>query len=428
MYITKRTPIRRGSLALGLLALLALILAACGSNGSSASQLDSAQKFIWPVIGAGSFNDLVLDPANVSDFYSSTVTNAVFSGLVTVDHDLNVIPDSSTWEISPDGRQYTFHLKPNLHFSDGSPLTSQDFAYSIDRSLDPNICVPVNGPSCVGSPLASTYLGDIKGATDRAAGTIPSLLNNGLLTPDAQTLVIKLDKPVAYFLEALTYPTSYPVEKSLVDKYGNDYNDHTDWTTHLAEGGGTGPFEIKSYGDGKTLTLVPNPYWHGAKITLKEVVRPFVLDPVDSYNSYRHGQYDYTDVPSQEYQSARDQGDFHEVGLLRTNYVGINQLAKPFDNLNVRQAFPWPSISNSLQTASSMAPPCPPTTSSQRACLALTPPLPRLVPIPASSPETATKPKPSSKATSPPANAMACWKSSSTTPRATQTASTPLRP
>src|SRR5262249_37444233 len=155
--------------------------------------------FIWPVIGAASFNDLVLDPANVGDFYSATVTNAVFSGLVTVDHDLNVIPDSATWEVTPDGRQYTFHLKQDLHFSDGTPLSSQDFAYSIDRALDPNVCVPVNGPDCAGFPLASTYLGDIKGAADRAAGSISSILSTGLFTPDAQTLIIKLDKPAAYF-------------------------------------------------------------------------------------------------------------------------------------------------------------------------------------------------------------------------------------
>jgi oligopeptide transport system substrate-binding protein len=340
MHRMKRALTRRSYLMLSLLGVLAMLLAGCGSNSSGASQLDPAQKFIWPIIGASSINDLVLDPANVADFYSATVTNAIFSGLVTVDHDLNVIPDSATWEVSPDGRQYTFHLKPDLHFSDGTPLGAQDFAYSIDRALSPDVCVAVNGPACVGAPLASVYLGDIKGAADRAAGTLSTVINTtGIFTPDAQTLIIKLDKPVAYFLEALTYPTSFPVEKALIDKYGNDYQNHNDWTTHLTEGGCTGPFEIKSYGDGKTLTLVPNPYWHGPKLTLKEVDRPFVQDPVDAYNNYRHGQYDYTDVPSQEYQSAKDQEDFHEVGLLQTDYIGINQEAKPFDNLNVRQAF-----------------------------------------------------------------------------------------
>jgi peptide/nickel transport system substrate-binding protein/oligopeptide transport system substrate-binding protein len=244
----------------------------------------------------------------------------------------------ATWEVSPDGRTYTFHLQANLHFSDGAPLTAQDFAYSIDRALDPNICVPISGPACAGAPPASTYLINIKGASARLSGSIPTVIGTGVLVPDAQTLVIKLDQPVAYFLEALTYPTAFPVEQKLVDKYGNDYGHHTDWTTHLDEGGCSGPFMIKSYENTK-LTLVPNPYWFGPKITLKEIVRPYVADPVTAYNGYRQGQYDYSEVPSQEYQAARDQEDFHEIGLLQTRYIGVNQDAPPFNDLRVRQAF-----------------------------------------------------------------------------------------
>ena len=165
-----------------------------------------------------------------------------------------------------------------------------------------------------------------------------SLSTDGLIVQDAQTLIIKLDQPVAYFLEALTYPTAFPVEQKLVEKYGNDYADHTDWTAHLDEGGETGPFIVKSHDDSK-LIMVPNPYWFGAKITLKEIIRPFVANPTDAYTAYQQGKYDYSEVPSQEYQAARDQEDFHEVGLLQTAYIGINQESKPFDNLSLRQAF-----------------------------------------------------------------------------------------
>jgi len=340
MHTHTRAGTHGSQLFCGLLALLALLLVGCGTGANNGSQLDANQIFNWPLTHAASFNDLVLDPANVTDLYSTSVINTIDAGLVTTDQNLNVIPDmAASWEVSPDGRTYTFHLRANLHFSDGAPITAQDFAYSIDRALDPNVCVPISGPTCIGQPPASTYLIDIKGAPDRLSGKIPSVINTGLFVADAQTLMIKLDKPVAYFLEALTYPTAFPVEKKLIDKYGADYKDHTDWTRHLDEGGDSGPFMIKSYADGKTLTLVPNPYWYGHKVTLKEIVRQFVADPVDAYNSYRQGTYDYSDVPSQEYQAARDQADFHEVGLLRTNYIGINQTAKPFDTLAVRQAF-----------------------------------------------------------------------------------------
>jgi oligopeptide transport system substrate-binding protein len=336
MRMNKRAGRYGSQLLFGFLGALAMLLAGCGSSGGSGSQLAANQTFIWPLIQVPSFNALVLDPANTEDLYSASVVDAIYGGLVTTDQNLNVVPDMATWEVSPDGRQYTFHLKQNLRFSDGTPITAQDFAYSIDRALDPNTCVPISGQGC-GGP-ASVYLSEIKGAAQRLDGTLKSVINTGVLVPDAQTLVIKLNQPVAYFLEALTYPTSFPVEKSLIDKYGTDYKDHTDWTTHLNEGGDSGPFMIKAY-EKDQLVLVPNPYWYGKKITLKEIVRPYVADPVDAYNGYRQGKYDYSDVPSQEYQAARDQADFHEVGLLQTNYIGINQDAPPFDNLAVRQAF-----------------------------------------------------------------------------------------
>ncbi len=329
-----RIGIRRSHLFFGFLALLAVLFTGCGSSNGSTNQLDANQVFTWPLIHVASYSALVLDPANVADLYSASVTNAIYSGLVTTDQNLNVIPDlASSWEISPDGRTYTFHIRPNLHFSDGAPLTAQDFAYSIDRALSPSVCLPVYGAGC--SPYAYPgYLGHIVGASARVAGTLPSLIGTGLFVQDAQTLVIKLDKPIAYFLEALTYPTSYPVEQKLIEKYGS--NSDT-WTTHLNEGGESGPFIIQSYNTTE-LTLVPNPYWYGPKLTLKEIVRPFISDQTAAYTAYQQGKYDYTEVPSQDYQEASDQEDFHQVGLLQTSYIGINQAAAPLNDLDLRQA------------------------------------------------------------------------------------------
>ncbi len=340
MRIMKRAGLQKGYTFLGFLTLLAMLLMGCGTSSGSGSQLDANQVFVWPLIHVPNYNALTLDPANVTDLYSASVTNAIFSGLVTTDHNLNVVPNMATWDVSPDGRTYTFHLKPNLHFSDGTPLTAQDFAYSIDRALDPKVCTPFFGAGC--TPYAANYLLKIKGASARASGTLSSLIspNGGLIVQDAQTLVIKLDPnqpPAAYFLEALTYPTSFPVERKLIEKYGTDVAHHNDWTAHLDEGGDTGPFILKSH-DNTKITLVPNPYWFGPKITLKEIDRPFVADPLDAYSGYRQGKYDYSEVPSQEYQAARDQQDFHEVGLLTTYYVGMNQDFAPLNNLSLRQA------------------------------------------------------------------------------------------
>jgi ABC-type transport system substrate-binding protein len=116
-----------GQFLLGAFAILAMLLAGCSTDSNTGSQLDANQTFVWPDIGVTSVDDIELDPANVQDYYSSTFTNAIYGGLVTSDHNLNVKPDmASTWEVSPDGRQYTFHLLNNLHFSDGTAITAQD--------------------------------------------------------------------------------------------------------------------------------------------------------------------------------------------------------------------------------------------------------------------------------------------------------------
>ncbi len=314
---------------------LGFLLAGCGST-TNTTRLADDQTFIWPLTHATSFDDLIVDPPNTPDVYSAGVVNLIFGHLVTTDQNLNVIPDMATWTISPDGQQYSFHLRADLHFSDGTPLSAQDFAYSIDRALDPHVCVPFAGPTC---RPRSTSLFDIVGATDRVAGRIPSVIGSGLIVSDAQTLVINLTHPAAHFLEAMTTNAVVPLERTLLEKYGFDHKNHTDWTYHLDVGGCSGPFVVQSYGDGKTLTFVANPYWHGPKLTLKRIIRPLVLDVTDSYTGYKQGKYDYTDVPTQDYLSARDQGDFHEIGLLSEQFLGINQLAAPFTDLHVRQAF-----------------------------------------------------------------------------------------
>ncbi len=109
-----------------------------------------------------------------------------------------------------DGLTWTFNLKPNLKFSDGTPLTSADVAYSINRALLP----------ATKSVVGPVYLALIKDSDKLNAGKIPTIIGDSLLTPDPNTLVIIANKKAAYFLDALAYSTSYVVEKSLIDKYG----------------------------------------------------------------------------------------------------------------------------------------------------------------------------------------------------------------
>ncbi|MBF6590348.1 MAG: hypothetical protein IVW57_07430 [Ktedonobacterales bacterium] len=343
--------------------LLPVVLAACGLGSGNGATRAADQTFVWPYYATNAADpshptishDEILDPATTQYLVDIGTVSMLYTNLVTLSSGLRVIPDAITSmpEVDSTGTIYTFHLRPNLKFNDGAALTAADFAYGIDRSLDPNLCKKLDantygsGPRGNGlcQPIATSYLIHILGAPAREAGTISSLIgtgndpNKGLNVLDPQTLRIRLDAPVAFFLEALTYPTSAPLERSLVEKpaYGGGL-----WVDHLDQGSTSGPFQVQSYGQGKQLTLVPNQYWEaawGKTLTLRKVIRPAVGSLEEEYQAYRQGNNDYTDVPADQYSRARGQGDFNEVPSLQTDYFGLNFRLPPFNNLQVRQAF-----------------------------------------------------------------------------------------
>jgi oligopeptide transport system substrate-binding protein len=345
-----------------LVGLIPLLLASCSTDSVSATSPAKDQTFTWPFVGAKKISYAqILDPALIYRLDDLPTAQMIFTSLVTLDKDLKVAPDAATsWDVAQSGVEYTFHLRPNMKFSDGQPLTAKDFAYSIDRALDPRLC-PVydaqtygpqgpQGEGIAGScdNIAATYLTAILGATDKLGtkgDNIPSLISQGddpkkgLNVIDPLTLKIRLNAPVSYFLQALTYPTSFALEQSFVE---NPQWAGGKWVDHLDQGGCSGPFKVQSYGDGTQMTLVPNPAWQDAwdkHIQIQQVQRPVIYDQDQAYSDYRAGKYDYVVVPSTSYNTARGQGDFHEVPTLSTVFASLNWAKAPFDNLQVRQAF-----------------------------------------------------------------------------------------
>lgn len=338
-----------------LLSALALPLAACNAGfGGQApnATLASNQTFTWPyVTSTGRFgHNEVLDPAEVSSLIDAGTISMLYVGLVNFSPTFQVQGDAAqTWDVDPTGTIYTFHLRSNLFFSDGKPITAADFAYSIDRALDPNLCAVDSAKTYNVTGLCyqagPTYLGHILGAADRASGVVSTIIatgddpRKGLNVLDAQTLKIRLDQPISYFLDALTYSSADVLEKSFVQTpaYAGGL-----WVDHLDKGGTSGPFTLKSYGDGSKMTFVPNSYWEkafGQKLTLQQVIRPAIATMDSEYSNYRSGAFDYTDVPTGQYSFARGQADFHSVPTLQTDYFGLNTKLAPFDSIYVRQAF-----------------------------------------------------------------------------------------
>lgn len=318
-----------------LLVLVAMLMAACGGGGGTSNVTPTAA----PVKAPASqqvyrtplpVSDLqTFDPAQATSLYDAQSIYMVFTGLMQINDQLQVKPQLATsYTASSDGLTWTFTLKTGLKFSDGTPLTSADVVYSIDRALSPKIA-SLNGVSL-------TYLGLINDSDKRVNGKIPTLIGDSLMTPDANTVVIKLNKPGAYFLEALAYNTSFVVEKKVIDQWG------TKWTDHLADNGGqggSGPFVVTSWDHTKGITFAPDANYYGPHPQLSQVQFLFYKSSKTSYEAYQANQLDATAIPSANYAQAQTMPGFSKTPTLAIYYIAMNYLAKPFDNIHIRQAF-----------------------------------------------------------------------------------------
>ncbi len=311
-------------------ALLAL-LAACGGStttppttGNGTPALASQQILRFPNVGIS--DSASLDPALGPDANTGQIVSMIYSGLVKSDINLNVVPDQATWDVSPDNKVFTFHIKPNITFSDGTPVTAQTYVYTLTRALLPE----------VKSGIASFFESAIVGADAVSAGKTKVL--SGVKALDDATLQITLIRPTPYFLEVLTNSLYFPLNKSIIDQYGQG-----DWPNHVAGlGVGTGPFMIKEWDHKVKMVLVPNPHYYGAKTRLSEVDMYFVSEPSTAFRSYEAKQYDFVwNVTPDDQQNAKNLPGFVRKPLLQTDLLFFLNTMPPFNNAAVRQAFAY---------------------------------------------------------------------------------------
>jgi oligopeptide transport system substrate-binding protein len=315
-----------------LFVLMAMLLVACGGSTTTTTGVPSAkapasQQVLNMPFENGISDIKTFDPALSTDAPSIAAIDLVFTGLVQLDNNLRIQPQlADSYREASDGLTWTFHLKPNLKFSDGTPLTSADVAYSIDRALQP----------ATKSSTAPIYLALLKDSDKLVAGKIKTIIGDSIMTPDPSTVVLIANQRASYFLDALAYSCSYVVEKSLVEKYG------TNFTDHLNEGGGAGPFQVQSYNHGTNIVLVPNPNYYGPKPQLTKLIFPFFKQTSTNFEAYQAGQTDYAwGVPSADLSTAKalPNKQYQLVPQLYINYYTMNYLVKPFDNIHIRQAF-----------------------------------------------------------------------------------------
>ncbi len=261
---------------------------------------------------------VTLDPALTE---GESIVDAVFSGLVKIGEDWEIVPDiAKSWEVSDDGTVYTFHLREGVKFHDGKPVTASDFKYSWERACDPEM----------ESRKARTYLGDIVGAKEMLAGKATEL--SGVRVIDDLTLEVTIDGPKPYFLGKLTWPTSFVVDRANVARGMN-------WTD---EPNGTGPFKLKEWQKGELVVLERNDDYYLEPAKLKNVV--FQIFAGRRMMMYEQGEIDTTGVSINDLDRILDPENPLNKELMvepsiGISYLGFNVTKPPFDDPKVRRAF-----------------------------------------------------------------------------------------
>jgi oligopeptide transport system substrate-binding protein len=273
-----------------------------------------------------------LDPHVVIAYTDYNILLALFEGLTVLDESTSrPLPGmAERWDISEDGLVYTFHLRTNAKWSNGDPVTAEDFVFSMERILSPE--------------LASEYaymLAPIKGAEDFTAGKIKRFADVGVRALDPLTLQLTLGRPTPYLLSLAAHQSWFPVHKATILKSGTAHQRGTRWT-RPENFVSNGPFTLETWAPDERIIVKKNPNHHDAATNhLEQVVFFPVGDPGVEERNFRTGQLHATyslPVNRVAIYRAQSPSPLRIEALLETNYFRFNVTKPPFNDARVRRA------------------------------------------------------------------------------------------
>ena len=268
-----------------------------------------------------------LDPQQATDGTSFEVIADYTDGLMQMDADGQAVPAiAESYDLSDDGLTYTFHLRSDAKWSNGTPVTAADFVFAWQRAVDPAV--------------ASEYaymlsdIGQIKNAAEIIAGDMDKS-ELGVTAVDDTTLQVELNVPVSYFLSLMYFPTFYPVNEEFFNSCGDTFATSPETTLS------NGAFILDSYEPAATaFHLTKNAdYYDAGRIQLSGLSYQVIQDSQQALMSYQTGALDTTLVNGEQVDQVKDDPEFKTVGAGYLWYVSPNMDAVPeLANLNVRLA------------------------------------------------------------------------------------------
>jgi ABC-type oligopeptide transport system substrate-binding subunit len=264
-----------------------------------------------------------LDPGLARGSIEHRILIGLFEGLVTLEPGtLKPRPGvAERWEVSPDGRTYTFHLR-DCEWSDGRKVTAGDFVYAWTRVLTPS--TPTD---------YARILYFIRGAEAFNTKASPDPSGLGLRARDDRTLEVELANPCPFFPELCAFFTYYPVRRDVIEKHGSE------WTRpgHLVS---NGPFLLKERKVKEATTIERNPrYWDAARVRLPRVRFLAIENRATAWTLYKEGACDFvTTLPLDQVEEIMKRPDYRGEAHLATYFYAFNVTRPPLDDPRVRRA------------------------------------------------------------------------------------------
>ncbi len=304
----------------------ALVLAACGQGDTTAESVPgAASETAGEVVfhrGNAAEPD-TLDPHLAQGSWESDIISDLLIGLTTEDAEGDPIPGAAeTWETSEDGLTWTFHLRDH-NWSDGTPVTAEDFVFAWRRILDP--------------ALASSYayfLYPIRNAKAVNTGALPGT-ELAVSAPDARTLVVELEHPAPYLAEFMTHASTFPVPRHVVEQFGNQWTRAGNYVSN-------GPYILEEWVPNDHITSVKNPGFYDAEnVAIDRVIYYPTSDYAAGLQRFRAGELDIqARLPAAQIEWIRanipDTIDLQPASIIE--YIAVNMARPPLDDVRVREA------------------------------------------------------------------------------------------
>ena len=329
------------AVAFALAAAMVVGLVGCGGSGSTSTTAAAGESSAESTAAesgsaAASGDDLnvmletpvqSLDPQQATDGTSFEVIANYTDGLMQMDSDGQAVPAiAESYELSDDGLTYTFHLRTDAKWSNGTPVTAADFVFAWQRAVDPAV--------------ASEYaymlsdIGQVKNAAEIIAGE-KDKSELGVTAVDDNTLKVELNVPVSYFLSLMYFPTFYPVNEEFFNSCGDTFG--TSPETVLSNGA----YVLDDYQPAATaFHLTKNAdYYDADRVKLAGLNYQVIQDSQQALMSYQNGDLDITLVNGEQVDQVKDDPEFKTIGAGYLWYVSPNMSAVPeLNNQNIRMA------------------------------------------------------------------------------------------